>query len=175
MKLLKKAGGKTVVKMSKSEWQSIGRDYGWLKTAYKDKMELGPNPSDEPTVQLGEENYRQRAIEEGSKYINLIRQKLGPEPEGARLKITSNPHDFGTYYEVVCEYDDQIPESISYAYACESDGPKTWDDTTPVEITPIEDDDGWDDYDDYEDDVGISDTPRDMPNTNLPPSLPGWD
>lgn len=33
MKLAKKASGKTIVKMSKDEWQSIGRKAGWIKEA----------------------------------------------------------------------------------------------------------------------------------------------
>jgi len=169
MKLIKASSGKKSIKISQTDWVTIGKKAGWLKTAYRDRLELGPNPSDESTIQIGEDNYRQRAIEEGRRYIELIRKKLGPEPEGARLKITSNSHDFGTYYEVVCEYDDEFPEAINYAYACDSDGPKTWDDTTPVTITPI-------DTEDYEeDDFGTPETPRARTESDLPPSLPGWD
>jgi len=35
MKLVKMASGKSVIKMSKSEWQSIGKKAGWLKEAKK--------------------------------------------------------------------------------------------------------------------------------------------
>ena len=60
--------------------------------------------------------------------VALIRVKLGPEPVGAQLAIKSNPHDFGPYLEVVCHFDDQDEEAGAYAYKCESDGPRTWDD-----------------------------------------------
>jgi len=136
MKLIKTASGKQKIKISKREWQSIGKKAGWMKKAFRDQMELGPTPPDEDCAQVGSDNYRQRAIEECRRYIELIRVKLGPEPEGAKLKITSNPHDFGKYHEVACEYNDELPKSVDYAYACESDGPKTWDDTTPVTIIP---------------------------------------
>jgi len=35
MKLIKTAGGKKTIKLSKSEWQSIGKKAGWMKTAFK--------------------------------------------------------------------------------------------------------------------------------------------
>lgn len=129
------------ITLNKSQWQFIGKQAGWMKKSSRDRVELGPTPSDEDCAQVGTDNYRERAFEECRKYIALIRQKMGTEPRGARLKITSNPHDFGTYYEVVCEYDDQFPRSVDYAFACESDGPQTWGDTTPVTITPSESED----------------------------------
>ena len=56
MKLQKTSNGKEIIKISKSEWQSIGKNTGWLKVAgSEDKLEEGiiqflkdnPNPSDE--------------------------------------------------------------------------------------------------------------------------------
>ncbi|MFA7219247.1 MAG: hypothetical protein WC119_01925 [Synergistaceae bacterium] len=141
MKIVKASNGKNKIKISKKEWQSMGRKAGWMKKAFRDRIELGPTPPDEDCAQVGTDNYRERAMEECRRYIELIRQKLGVEPEGARLKITSNPHDFGTYYEVACEYNDQFQRSVDYAFACESDGPQTWGDTTPVTITPSESED----------------------------------
>ena len=63
------------------------------------KMELGPTPPNESCVQVGEDNYDTRAYNECTRYIDCIRKKLGKEPKGARLGITANNHDFGTYYE----------------------------------------------------------------------------
>ena len=108
----------------------------------KDYISISCTPYAEDCVQVGEENYAKRAKEECRRFLKLIRKKLGPEPEGAQLKIRGFPHDFGTYYEVACEYNDfEFPQSIDYAYACESDGPQTWDDTTPVTITPSQPED----------------------------------
>lgn len=59
-------------------------------------------------------------------FIKAIRKKLGNEPEGASLQVNSFPHDFGTYHEVVCYYNDTMPESEEYALLCESDAPATW-------------------------------------------------
>jgi len=169
MKLTKTASGKRTIKISQSEWKEIGKTAGWIRKAFRDQMELGPTPVDEECAQVGDENYRQKAIEECRKYIGLIRKKLGVEPEGARLKILSNPHDFGNYYEVACVYNDQFLQSVSYAYACESDGPRTWDDTTPVTVKPLDLED-----DEWEEDT-IDTPPQKAPVSNLPPSLPGWD
>ena len=97
----------------------------------RDYIEIGPSPCDEPCVQVGEEDYTARAREECRKFMWAIRKKLGEEPDGANLRIRSNPHDFGSYLEVVCYFEDDNEEARNYAYACESDAPTTWEDTSP--------------------------------------------
>jgi hypothetical protein len=92
----------------------------------RDFLEIGPSPPEEDCVQVGEEDCSRRAKIECQHYIDALRKKLGEEPDGASLGIKSNSHDFGTYYEVVCRYDDDDPEAASYALKCESEGPKTW-------------------------------------------------
>ena len=52
---------------------------------------------------------------------------IGEEPEGTRLTIKANPHDFGTYYEVVCYFDDEDEEAARYAFRCEAEAPDEWD------------------------------------------------
>jgi hypothetical protein len=81
---------------------------------------------------VGSPDYQRRAREECARFIELIRQHLGQEPEGARLAVKSNPHDFGTYYEVVCWYDEGSEEARKYAFRCESDAPARWDAKPPV-------------------------------------------
>ena len=93
----------------------------------KDYISISCTPYAEDCVQVGEENYAKRAKEECRRFLELIRKKLGPEPEGAQLRIKGFPHDFGTYYEVVCEYDES-EEAFKYAFKCEEDAPQTWDD-----------------------------------------------
>ena len=93
----------------------------------RDYIEIGPSPASEDCVQLGSENYHILAREECQRFIEFIRKHKGNEPNGARLFIKSNPHDFGTYLEVACYFDDKLPESEEYAFACESDLPGTWD------------------------------------------------
>lgn len=98
----------------------------------REYLEIGAYPPEEECVQVGEDNYDQRANEECRKYIEAIRGKLGREPEGARLAIKSFPHDLGRYREVVCYYDENFPESVAYAYLCESNCPTTWADNKPL-------------------------------------------
>lgn len=92
----------------------------------KDYMYLGSAPSDEDCAQVGSANYEERAEEECKRYIDLIKQNLGPEPEGAKLIIKRNPHDFGTYLEVVCRYDDTNEKASKYAMDCEWKAPTNW-------------------------------------------------
>lgn len=94
----------------------------------RDVMYLGSTaPADEECAQVGEPGYYEKAQAEGKRFIDLIRKELGPEPEGAKLTIKGNAHDFGTYYEVVCYYDTTNEKATEYAYLCESEAPTTWD------------------------------------------------
>ena len=93
----------------------------------RDYVDIGSSPCDEDCAQMGAPDYYTRAKAECARFIELIRKTLGPEPEGARLAVKSNPHDFGAYYEVVCYYVDENDEARKYAYRCESDAPATWD------------------------------------------------
>lgn len=94
----------------------------------KDYITLGPVPADEECTQVGDPDYREKSIEEGTRYIELIRRTMGAEPPGTRLKMREFPHDLGAYIEVIVEYDVSDPMSIDYAYRCESDGPRSWND-----------------------------------------------
>ena len=94
-------------------------------------MDLGSSPTDEDCVQLGSPDYHTRARTECARFIEVIRKNLGPEPEGARLAVKSNPHDFGVYLSVVCHYDDENEEARKYAYRRESETPRTWNDQPP--------------------------------------------
>ena len=93
----------------------------------RDYIEIGPSPCGESCVQLGEENYPTRARAECNRFIQLIREVLGTEPSGARLAVKGHPHDFGTYYEVICYYDPENQAALEYAFRCESDSPETWE------------------------------------------------
>lgn len=89
-------------------------------------LELGTTPYDEPCTQVGSPNYHTLAGEECTRYIALLRELFGPEPTGARLAIKTFPHDFGSYLEVVCHYDEAQPESIDYAFRLDNNLPATW-------------------------------------------------
>lgn len=96
----------------------------------KDYISIGPSPVEEDCVQLGDPDYRSKARKECVRFIELIRKVKGPEAGSARLAITSNPHDFGTYLDVVCYYDDEDEAGMNYAFDCESETPMRWDDGT---------------------------------------------
>jgi len=115
-----------VDKMMKEMKLMANMENKMTKTAMMEWMELGPTPPEEDCAQVGQPDYREKAIPECRRYIDVIRKKLGPEPPGAQLKIKSNPHDFGTYYDVGCYYDEDNKEAMEYAFKCESEGPMTW-------------------------------------------------
>jgi len=87
--------------------------------AKEDYISIGSAPSDEDCAQVGSDGYYGRAMAECKRYKKLLREKLGPEPEGARLATMSCPHDFGSYLDVVCYYDPDNREAIDYALDCE--------------------------------------------------------
>ena len=97
----------------------------------RDYIDIGSSPSDEECAQVESPNYGSRAREECTRFLQLIRQVLGPEPEGAQLSVKSNPHDFATYYSVVCYFEDNDEEASQYALLCESEAPRTWADDQP--------------------------------------------
>ena len=94
----------------------------------KDYIELGSCPWNEEAVQVGDPDYRTNAIRECQAYIQAIRNYLGQEPDGAALAYRGFSHDFGTYYEVICAYDPELPDSMKYAFRCEKEAPATWAD-----------------------------------------------
>jgi hypothetical protein len=96
---------------------------------------LAPAPTEEDCVCVGEEDYLPRARAECQRFITLLRKKFGPEPEGARLAVKSLLHDFGNYLEVVCYFDETLPESVEYALHCEDNLPATWDDASHTPIS----------------------------------------
>jgi len=103
---------------------------------WTDKVYLGPAPAEEECVQLGSEDYDRRARAECQAYIEAIIAVCGEPPEGARLKIERESHDFGSYFEVVCQFDGNNPEAASYAMKCDDQAPTTWPEkAAPAEAT----------------------------------------
>jgi hypothetical protein len=92
-----------------------------------DYLSLGPVPAEEDCAQVGTPDYYSRARVECRRHVVLLRRTFGREPEGARFRITSNPHDFGDYLDVVVEYDSRVPGALEYALRVEREGPATWE------------------------------------------------
>jgi hypothetical protein len=93
----------------------------------RDYINIGPTPTDEPCAQVGSDNYAEQSRKECIAFCNQLRRQFGEEPTAAHIALKSFPHDFGSYLEVVCYYDDYIPESVEYAYKLESETPAKWD------------------------------------------------
>jgi hypothetical protein len=90
-------------------------------------INIGPSPYEENCAQVGEPSYREKTLEECGRFIRLLRETCGPEPEGARLSVKWFSHDFGEYAEVVCHCNPDIPASVAYASRCEERAPATWE------------------------------------------------
>lgn len=89
-------------------------------------VEIGSSPAEEECAQVGSPGYVERAMDECRRFRALIRARCGVEPRGAYLAIVGHAHDFGTYYEVVCQYDDDCPDAVNYAFRVENEAPTRW-------------------------------------------------
>ena len=99
-----------------------------------DTVEIGSSPYEEDCAQVGTDDYEDRAKKECRAFINQIIRTLGSPPEGCRLFIKSNIHDFGIYYEVAAKFDVNVYEAMSYAYNVEGSCPAKWDDEARKEL-----------------------------------------
>lgn len=50
------------------------------------------------------------------------------------MKVKGFSHDFGTYYEVVVDYDDEVEKTVDYAFLLEGEMPLNWDKIALQEI-----------------------------------------
>ncbi len=109
-------------------------------TDMKQTIEIGFAPIDEDCAQVGDEAYEARASLECKTYtLQLLRHchaELGtiPSDVGVRLWTRSNPHDFGTYYEVVVTFDGADKKAVDMAFWLEANQPLKWDDESRTEL-----------------------------------------
>jgi hypothetical protein len=95
-------------------------------------LTLGSAPANEPCAQTTDPAYYEKAQAECRRYIALLQAHYSakhagrPLPEGCTLKIKGNPHDFGTYYEVVARFDAANPAAERAAFWLESNVPGEW-------------------------------------------------
>lgn len=99
-----------------------------------DYLTIGPAPADEPCAQVGSENYKSQTKMECFVYIKQLKRVYGEPPEGSYLRIKGFPHDFGTYHEVVVEYENE--KGMEYAFKCES-GCAEWDEESKAELKAL--------------------------------------
>jgi hypothetical protein len=100
-----------------------------------DELSISSCPWEESCAQVGQKNYSVQARKECTAFLNQIKRVCGEPPTGARLKIKSNPHDFGSYLDVVVQYDGSNEKASEYAFNCEgSDKLAQWDDIARLEL-----------------------------------------
>lgn len=99
-----------------------------------DAVELGPVPSDEQCEQLGEDYDARKAKAQCRAFAHQLARMFGEPPEGARFAVTSNRHDFGTYYEVAVKYDGNNQTAAAYAYRVDEGAPTRWDRDALLEL-----------------------------------------
>ncbi len=95
-----------------------------------DYIHIGSVPVEEDCAQVGSHDYATKGRAECKRFMAQI-QRHYPEPDNGYLKIKSNPHDFGTYYEVVAVFDENDEEATKWAFAVEGDEKdvlRVWDD-----------------------------------------------
>jgi hypothetical protein len=78
-------------------------------------------------VQVGTPDYYCKGRKECQAFRRQLIREFGEPPENAHLAIKSFPHDFGSYMEVVCYFDDSDRASIEYAFKLEGGTPARWD------------------------------------------------
>jgi hypothetical protein len=83
---------------------------------------------------VGQDDYEEVALDECRRYISLIRKRHGEEPTGAKLTVSGEAHDYGTYFEVFVAFNPNVREAVEYAFRVENDLPLTWDDNGQAQI-----------------------------------------
>ncbi|MDF0490432.1 hypothetical protein PX554_20080 [Sphingomonas sp. H39-1-10] len=98
---------------------------------------VGPVPYEESCAQLGHTpDFERIARLECTLHRAALVAMFGPPPEGVTIAVRSNPHDFGTYYDLAVRVDDGDPDARAYALRLEDEGPGRWHDagfTAPVD------------------------------------------
>ncbi|RIA46216.1 hypothetical protein DFR49_0749 [Hephaestia caeni] len=92
-----------------------------------EKLNIGPVPYEESCASLGfTPDFEDVARAECRAYRAALIAYYGVPPEGARLRVVGNPHDFGTYYELYVFYDTEISATVDYAFTVEQ-GLSLWE------------------------------------------------
>ena len=101
-----------------------------------DTMMIGESPVEEQCAQVGTVGYFDRAMKECNALIAQLNRMHGQPPEGVRLYVQDNPHDFGTYHTVDARF--PVGDDAAYEYVLKLEGglPEYWDATALRELYP---------------------------------------
>jgi hypothetical protein len=97
-------------------------------------MNIACTPAGEECEALGPNYNPVKARAECRIFMDQLIRQFGHPPVGARLTIISNPHEFGTYYEVGVKYNPDCDEAVDYAFKLESETPESWDDQAKKDL-----------------------------------------
>jgi hypothetical protein len=88
-----------------------------------------PCPTDEKGVQVGTENYRERARAEGERIIALLETVFPNLPSGMRWATAFVQHDLGAYLELRLHHDENDDAHRLALNWVEANFPATWNAT----------------------------------------------
>ena len=95
----------------------------------RDYQSIGPVPCAEDCQQIGSPDYDDdKARLECKTYIAQLKRMHKNIPFAASFGLKSFPHDFGTYTEVVVNFDDEYEDSVNFMLEVECNLPEDWDD-----------------------------------------------
>lgn len=95
----------------------------------KDHIFIGATPAEEPCFPAGHVLGRAEA--------QIYARQLRREFPAVAFRVLAQPHEFGSYHEVVAEFDDDNEAQMDAAYATESGGSPLWDAAAQVEIAAL--------------------------------------
>jgi hypothetical protein len=110
----------------------------------KECLYLGAVPYEEVGSSVGSDNYYHRMLIETTAYIGQLKRIIKTlglvTPDNVFIVRNSSYHEFGTYYDVVVEYnsDDIIAEQ--FAYTLEANVPAYWDLESKIILETMKDD-----------------------------------
>jgi len=90
---------------------------------------LGPCPVLEDGIQMNQEGHYAEVV----RFRNMLREKFINLPETVSFAVKENPHDAGSYYEVIVRFDDDEEESSACAYFIQDNYPQYWTETNVVD------------------------------------------
>jgi hypothetical protein len=98
----------------------------------KQHISLGATPAEESCAQVGTDGYELLARNECRRYLKLLRDVYvaahGAMHEGLNLRIASNAHDFGSYLDVIVEFDVDDESASNAALWLDNNRPAEWPD-----------------------------------------------
>jgi hypothetical protein len=93
----------------------------------REVIDLDGTPYEEDCAQVGRDDYKERAMKELRAFTHQLTRLFGEAPEGVRVYIKSNPHDFGTYHTLAISFDEDDEVGSEWAYNVDSNIPAEWD------------------------------------------------